>query len=112
MGERRTFRIGLKYLAISQPKIAQAILPFIPQYGHFDDALVMLDTPLAADVAAFYKEQLDGDLEAMKCGEPISLLAKWLPSINTSSAKQGNMRENSATILKCRRRNTAGHCPG
>lgn len=87
MGERRTFRIGLKYLAISQPKIALAILPLIPEYGRFDDALVLLDTPLAADVAASYKEQLKRDLEAMECSKPISLLAKWLPSINTSSAK-------------------------
>lgn len=97
MGERRTFRIGLKYLAISQPKIAQAILPLIPQYGRFDDALVLLDTPLAADAAAFYKEQLDRDLIFAACGKSISLLAKWLPSVNTSSPKT---REYAAKLCR------------
>ena len=87
MGERRTFRICLKYLANSQPKIAKAVIPYIPVYGRYDDALVLLDTPLANDVASMYKKQLEEDLEVMKKGEPVSLLAKWLPSINTSSAK-------------------------
>ena len=49
MGERQTFKSCLKYLAISQPKIAKAILPHIPEYGRYDDALVLLETPLAAD---------------------------------------------------------------
>lgn len=85
MGERRTFRVCLKYLAISHPKIAKAVIPYIPEYGRFDDALVLLDTDIAKDVAAMYKKQLDKDLAAMKQGKPISLLGKWLPSINTSS---------------------------
>lgn len=87
MGERRTFRICLRYLAISQPKIVKAVLRYIPEYGRFDDVLVLLETPLAGDAAAMYKAQLDRDLAAMKNGQPVSLLAKWLPSINTSSEK-------------------------
>lgn len=86
-GERRTFRVCLHYLAISQPKIAQAVIKYVPEYGRYDDALVLLDTLLAGDVAAMYKEQLDKDLKAIKSGKPVFLLAKWLPSINTSSAK-------------------------
>lgn len=87
MGERRSFRICLKYLAISQPKIARAVLKYVPQYGRYDDLLVLLDTPLAEKVATLYRKQLQRDLEAMKSGESISLLAKWLPSNNTSSAE-------------------------
>jgi hypothetical protein len=87
MGERRTFRICLRYLAVSKPKIAKAVIQYIPEYGRFDDALVLLDTSLAGDVALLYKEQLNKDIEAMKQNKPVSLLAKWLPSINTSSAK-------------------------
>ena len=85
MGERRTFRVCLRYLAVSQPKIAQAVLKYVPEYGRYDDALVLLETSLAGDVAAMYKERLDRDIKAMKAGNPVSLLAKWLPSINTSS---------------------------
>lgn len=87
MGERRSFRICLKYLAISQPKIVGAVLKYVPQYGRYDDLLVLLDTPLAEKVATLYHKQLQRDLEAMKNGERISLLAKWLPGNNTSSAE-------------------------
>ena len=85
MGERRTFGVCLHYLAVSQPKIAQAVIKYVPEYGRFDDALVLLDTSLAGDVAAMYKEQLYKDIKAMEEGKQVSLLAKWLPSINTSS---------------------------
>ena len=87
LGERRTFRVCLKYLAVSQPKIARAVLTYVPEYGRYDDMLVLLDTPLAGDVAAVYKKQLDQDLAAMEAGKPVSLLGKWLPSNNTSSEK-------------------------
>jgi hypothetical protein len=87
MGERRTFRICLKYLAVSQPKVAKAIIPYIPDYGRFDDALILLETPLAGDAAAMYQVQLEKDIKAMVQNKPVSLLAKWLPSINTSSKK-------------------------
>lgn len=87
MGERRTFRVCLRYLAASQMKIAKAVIKYVPEYGRYDDALVLLDTPLAGDVAAMYREQLEKDRKAMEAGKPVSLLAKWLPSINASSAE-------------------------
>ena len=85
MGERRTFRICMKYLAKSHTEIARAVMELIPEYGRYDDLLVFLDTDLCDDVCCFMKKQLDEDLFAMKREQPISLLAKWLPSINTSS---------------------------
>ncbi|MBU5430540.1 DUF2828 family protein [Kineothrix sp. MSJ-39] len=87
LGERRTFRVCLKYLAISRSEIARAVLNYVPQYGRYDDALILLDTPLAGDVAGMYKKQLDRDLAAMEAGKQVSLLGKWLPSCNTSSKK-------------------------
>lgn len=100
MGERRTFRICLKYLAISKPKLAKAVLPYVPEYGRYDDALALMDTPIAGDVVAMYKEQLDKDLMAMTTGKPISLLAKWLPSINASSAETRRVAEKVCKHLK------------
>ena len=85
LGERRTFRVCLKYLAESHPAVAGAILPLIPQYGRFDDLLVFLDTSLCHKTGEFIRRQLQKDLQAMEEGKPISLLGKWLPSINTSS---------------------------
>ncbi len=87
MGERRSFRVCLKYLAVSQPEITKAVLNYVPEYGRYDDLLVLLDTPLAGDVAALYQKQLRLDLAAMAEGRGISLLAKWLPGNNTSSAE-------------------------
>lgn len=87
MGERRTFRICFRYLATSQPQIARAIIKYVPEYGRYDDVLVLLDTPLADDVVDLYKKQLETDLKAIELGKPVSLLGKWLPSINTSSEK-------------------------
>lgn len=87
LGERRTFRVCLQYLAVSQPQIALAVMKLVPEYGRFDDLLVYLDTPLCEAVCAFIKEQLEQDKLAMKEGKPISLLAKWLPGNNTSSAE-------------------------
>lgn len=85
MGERRTFRICMKYLAESHVEIAKAVMVLIPEYGRYDDLLVLLNTDLCADVSCFMKKQLEMDVIAMKEEKPISLLAKWLPSINTSS---------------------------
>lgn len=87
LGERRTFRICMRYLAISHPEIVKAVMPLIPEYGRYDDLLILLETELCDDVCVFLKKQLDNDLSAMKNNRPISLLAKWLPGINTSSKR-------------------------
>ena len=85
LGERSTFRICLKYLADSHPEMAKAVIELIPEYGRFDDLLVLLDTELREETGRFLKAQLDRDLAARKENRPVSLLAKWLPSTNTSS---------------------------
>ena len=85
LGERRLFRACMKYLAESQPEIALAVMKLVPEYGRYDDLLVYLDTSLCEEACAFIGEQLRQDVAAMKQKKPVSLLAKWLPSNNTSS---------------------------
>lgn len=85
MGERRTFRVCMKYMAQSHPEVAKAVMKLIPQYGRWDDMLVFLDTPLCDEVVAFVKEQLLEDFRNMEQYKPVSLMAKWLPSANASS---------------------------
>ena len=81
LGERRTFRICLQYLAESHPDITLKILKLIPEYGRYDDYLCLLDTALCDKVCCLLKEQMDMDLESMQNEGFISLLGKWLPSI-------------------------------
>lgn len=85
LGERRTFRVCMKYLAQSHKDVAMAVLELIPEYGRYDDLLVFLDTGLCRYACRWMRQQLDADLQAMEQEKPVSLLAKWLPSANTSS---------------------------
>ena len=57
----------------------------VPEYGRFDDLLSLLNGPCEKEMLSFIKEQLDKDLAALKTGDGVSLLAKWLPSVNTSN---------------------------
>lgn len=85
MGERRLFRICMKYLEREFPKKVIKLLPLIAEYGRWDDVLCLLDTKLEADALDLIKRQLADDMRNMKAGKSISLAAKWLPSLNTSS---------------------------
>lgn len=82
-GERRTFRIIIKYLGNNYPERMIKLLPFIPEYGRWDDLLYLIDTKVEKDMIILIHEQLEEDMMA----KIPSLLAKWLPSENTSSIK-------------------------
>ena len=82
-GERRFFRVCAKWLANYDTNAMRRNLIHIPEYRRWDDLLVFLDTPLQNDALEILRSQLELDVQ---CKTP-SLLAKWLPSENTSSAK-------------------------
>jgi len=89
LGERRLFRTILEYLGNNRPDTVRKNLALIPFYGRYDDLLALMDTPLFKETARFLKEQLDSDVKALEGGkENLSLLAKWLPSINTSDPEK------------------------
>lgn len=85
VGERRTFRAIMKYLASDHPNIAKAVLELIPEYGRWDDLWCLLGTELRYDIIDLVKKQLNQDAKNMMENKPISLLAKWCPSCNASS---------------------------
>lgn len=85
IGERRLFRVCLKWLVDEQPEIAKAIFALSPEYGRADDMFVLLDTELKDDVIDYISKQLQKDTENMNAGKPCSLLAKWLKSTNCAS---------------------------
>lgn len=85
LGERRVFRTCLAWLAVNAPESVRKNLARIPEYGRFDDLLVLMGTPCEADAIALIKTQLEADLSALAEGRTVSLLGKWLPSVNTSN---------------------------
>ena len=83
-GERRFFRVCYKWLAKEYPEIAKRNLPYIAEYGRWDDLIyIAAGTKLEELAFSIIKEQLEWDLTV----SAPSLCAKWMPSINTSSAE-------------------------
>lgn len=91
LGERRLFRVCMKYLAEQHPEVAKVVVGLIPEYGRYDDLWCLLDTSLAEEVVSLVKHQLMKDIEEVKEAGEVSLLAKWLPSVNASSVKTRKM---------------------
>ena len=80
-GERRFFRVAMKWLANSDVAAAKRNLKYVAEFGRWDDLYLFVNTALEKDAFEFMKNQLALD---MQCKTP-SLLAKWLKSENTSS---------------------------
>ena len=80
-GERRFFKVCMKYLAQYDRDAALRNLEYVSEFGRWDDLYIFVGTPLEGAVFNLFKEQLALDVQ---CKTP-SLLAKWLKSENTSS---------------------------
>lgn len=86
LGERRTFRVVLKYLAESlHLDVVDSLVKYVAEYGRYDDLWCLLGTKIAPTVYEYIATQLREDVNNMKQGKPISLLGKWMPSENCSS---------------------------
>ena len=95
LGERRLFRAIMEHLVACQPREIEHLLPLIPEYGRWDDLITLLSVGIPetnSEVVEIRKsiiqiivKQFTSDSVNMLAGKPISLLAKWLPSVNTSS---------------------------
>lgn len=83
-GERDNFRAAFFALAKLNPSMIKKLIEFVPMYGRWDDMFVLSDSNLYLDVQLtmldIVVEQFELDWENYSQGNPISLLAKWLPS--------------------------------
>ena len=88
-GERRFFRVCLKWLATYDKQAVLRNLETIARdgFGRWDDLFVLFDTPCEDAVMKLIENQLVNDLKAYQAGAAVSLLGKWIPSENSSSAK-------------------------
>lgn len=96
-GERKVFRHLLRTLAEKNFKVVNQLVPFVPEFGRWDDLLCLDETECWNTVLDLYSKQLSQDLRSQ--GE-VSLLAKWLPSVNTSSQKSRKLGRKIAKYLE------------
>ena len=101
IGERRLFRVVLKDLVESNPEMVIPVINLIPEYGRYDDMWCLLDNTESAKVIyQIVDKQLKQDWESMAAKKPISLIAKWMPSINASSTKTKEYGKKLCKALK------------
>lgn len=97
LGERRTFKTCLKWLALEHPEIVIKNIALIPEFNRWDSIFELMDTPAENAMWTFIVEAFTNDISNLTVAkltnsEPhISLLAKWLPSENASSRKTQNL---------------------
>lgn len=87
LGERHVFRAILHNMAWARTDTVIKNLWAVPEFGRFDDLLTLLDTPAKQAVLDYIKVQFETDLAALKYEGEISLLGKWLPSVNAHNAE-------------------------
>jgi len=96
LGERRVFRVIVNWLASNAPLSLIKNIALIPEYGRYDDLLALMDTPCEKHALALIREQLKKDVSSPN---DVSLLAKWLPSVNTSSPRAVRLGKKIARAL-------------
>ncbi len=99
LGERRVFRVILRWLAANEPSSVKKNLAFVAEYGRFDDLLTLMGTPCEKEMLGVIKDQFVLDLAALKAGSPVSLLGKWLPSVNASNPETNKLGKKLAKTL-------------
>jgi hypothetical protein len=84
-GERKTSRVILRWLANHYTDVLVKNIDNIVLFGRWDDLYELVGTK--AEDAAFKAIliQLKTDIDNFNQQKPVSLLAKWLKSVNTSS---------------------------
>lgn len=84
LGERRFFRVCFHWLCNNYPEAAKRNLIHVAEFGRWDDLIYScLDTPLETEMLSLISNQL---LAVDAFAEAPSILAKWVPSENASSA--------------------------
>lgn len=95
LGERRVFKVIIRYLANEHPYIIDKIINYIYKYGRWDDYFALFDTKFEDKVISIFKEQIQIDLGS---NNP-STLGKWLKSENASSKETIMLAKKTRILL-------------
>lgn len=96
-GERRTFRAIFKHFSFENAAVSIRLLHLIPFYGRWDDLIdvVFCNVPCKVrdEALVILLKQIQNDIMCCNTKQPVSLLAKWLPSSNSSSRESRRRSE-------------------
>ena len=89
LGERDSFIKLFKTLWLADPVSAGKVVKLIPEYGRWKDVIDILaefpnDNDLTETIYLLIENQLREDCVNLTEDKSVSLLAKWLPSVNAS----------------------------
>lgn len=90
-GERRVGKILLKTLAKLDPQKVNRNFTTIVNNGRWDDLFCLFDTPCEDKMMIYCLKQITEDINSFVEKKPVSLIAKWMPSVNTSSKETVKM---------------------
>jgi succinate dehydrogenase flavin-adding protein (antitoxin of CptAB toxin-antitoxin module) len=79
-GERRVFKICLKYLAQSEPNLVKIIIDLIPSLGRWDDMFCLIGTPSENAALSYIKRSLKN--RSLKPN-----ILKWFPNEKGANSK-------------------------
>ena len=96
LGERDTARVCLKWVAENHPRTMSKNFNNVVTFGRVDDLYSFVDTPVENEMWSYLKAIIYNDLRCMKNRQPASLAAKWLKSVNTSSAESRSLGRRTA----------------
>ena len=86
-GERALFKSYFYTLIEMNKDCAIQILPYIPELGRWDYVFEGIGTEIEENVYELIRAYLMMDIKNYNENKPVSLLAKWLPSIKTHNKK-------------------------
>ena len=86
-GERALFKSYFSALIEMNKDCAIQILPYIPELGRWDYIFEGIGTEIEENVYELIRAYLMMDIKNYNENKPVSLLAKWLPSIKTHNKK-------------------------
>lgn len=101
LGERKIFRTCMNWPASNYPKTVLKNMEYVSEYGRYDDLLSLFGTSCEGSVKDLISKQIADDIKVMQEGNNnISLMAKWLPSVNTSNEQAVKNGKKIARALK------------
>lgn len=86
MGERKTFQTLYMKYAMLYPAEAKATLKLVAEFGRWKDVIDIIDMNSDNSLCGMelVRDTFYSDIQNCLAGKSISLLAKWMPSINAS----------------------------